>query len=289
VTAGTAVRVVADRDRAEELGLVLAAADIPHWFRRRLDGWALIVSPSDAPRALAGLDAYERENPPSLTRAADAPAPARPLTLAGAYVALLLIACFGVSGPRAGQSEWFQRGSADAARMLDGEWWRAVTALTLHADAPHLLGNVVAGALLVTAVCQPLGSGVGLALLLLAGATGNALTAAVHRGGHVSVGASTLIFAAVGILATLRVTTPPRTRSRWGTLWVALTASLALLALLGTGPNADVLAHAFGLLAGLLAGLVGAVAVRRPAPAFVQGLLVASAGGAVTAAWLLAF
>ena len=283
------MRVVPDRDRAEELGLVLAAADIRHWVRRRLDGWALIVSPSDAASALESLDGYERENPPSLTRRAAAVTPARPLTLAGAYVALLLIACFGISGSRAAQSEWFQRGGADAARMLDGQWWRAVTALTLHADAPHLLGNVVAGALLVTAVCQQLGSGVGLALLLLAGAAGNVLTAAVHRGGHVSVGASTLIFAAVGILATMRITTPPRPRSRSATLWVVLTASLALLALLGTGPNADVLAHVFGLVTGLLVGLVGAVTVRRPPPAFVQWLLVASVAGAVTAAWRLAF
>ena len=49
--------------------------------------------------------------------------------LAGAYVALLLIGVFAISGPRAGGSEWFQRGSADATRMLAGEWWRAATAL----------------------------------------------------------------------------------------------------------------------------------------------------------------
>src|SRR2546430_9329762 len=55
------------------------------------------------------------------------------------------------------------------SRMMAGEWWRAVTALTLHADAPHLLGNALASALLVTAVCQQLGPGVGLWLVLLAG------------------------------------------------------------------------------------------------------------------------
>src|SRR5207249_906367 len=83
-------------------------------------------------------------------------------------------------------SEWFQHGEADATRMMAGEWWRAVTALTLHADAPHLLGNALAGALLVTAVCQQLGPGVGLWLVLLAGAGGNALTAAVHGAGPVA-------------------------------------------------------------------------------------------------------
>src|SRR2546428_375850 len=89
--------------------------------------------------------------------------------MVGVYVALLLIGLFAITGSRAGRSEWFQHGEADATRMMAGEWWRAVTALTLHADAPHLLGNAVAGALLVTAVCQQLGPGVGLWLVPLAG------------------------------------------------------------------------------------------------------------------------
>src|SRR5437867_4151193 len=158
--------------------------------------------------------------------------------MVGVYVALLLIGLFAITGSRAGRSEWFQHGGADATRMMAGEWWRAVTALTLHADAPHLLGNALAGALLVTAVCQQLGPGVGLWLVLLAGAGGNALTAAVHGAGHVSVGASTAIFGAVGILAGLRILTPGRVGSRLGKWWVVTATSLVLLALLGTGPNA---------------------------------------------------
>src|SRR2546422_5158304 len=36
--------------------------------------------------------------------------------------------------------------------IVAGEWWRTVTALTLHADVPHLLGNAVASVVLVGAV-----------------------------------------------------------------------------------------------------------------------------------------
>ncbi len=36
-----------------------------------------------------------------------------------------------------------ERGNADATRMLNGEWWRAATALTLHALA-HVAANAVA-------------------------------------------------------------------------------------------------------------------------------------------------
>jgi len=285
------VRVAPNRERADEWAVVLAAADIPHWLRRRLDGWALIVPVSDAVAALESLDAYDRENAGEGAGAdpGDAVAPSRPITLAGVYVALLLMGLFAITGSREGHSEWFQRGSADATRMMAGEWWRAVTALTLHADVPHLLGNALAGALLVTAVCQQLGPGVGLWLLLLAGAGGNALTAAVHRGGHVSVGASTVVFGAIGILAALRTVMPGGVGSRPGKWWVAVAASLVLLALLGTGPNADLLAHVFGLLAGGAVGLLGALTIRWMPPAWVQWLLVAAASAAVYTAWRLAF
>ena len=286
---GTAVRVALSRQRADEWAVVLAAADIPHWLRRRLDGWALIVPAPDAAAALESLDAYDRENAREGADRGDAVAPSRPVTMVGVYVALLLIGLFAITGSRAGRSEWFQHGEADATRMMAGEWWRAVTALTLHADAPHLLGNALAGALLVTAVCQQLGPGVGLWLVLLAGAGGNALTAAVHGAGHVSVGASTAIFGAVGILAGLRILTPGRVGSRLGKWWVVTATSLVLLALLGTGPNADLLAHVFGLLAGGALGLVAALTIRWMPRVPVQWLLVAAAGAAVCGAWRLAF
>jgi membrane associated rhomboid family serine protease len=164
-----------------------------------------------------------------------------------------------------------------------------VTALTLHADAPHLLGNAVAAALLVTVVCQQVGPGVGLWLLLVAGAAGNGLTAAVHGTGHVSVGASTAIFGAIGILAVLRIVVPGGLGARRGKWWVVVAASLALLAMLGMAPDADLLAHLFGLLAGGALGLVGALTIRRAPPAPLQWVLVAAAGAAVAGAWRLAF
>jgi len=51
----------------------------------------------------------------------------------------------------------------------------------------------------MTAVCWRFGPGVGLWLPLMAGAGGNAVTSAVHGGDHLSVGASTATFGAIGI------------------------------------------------------------------------------------------
>jgi membrane associated rhomboid family serine protease len=286
---GTAVRVTSNRREADEWAVVLAAAGIPHWLRQRLDGWALIVPPDDAATALQALAAYDQE---SAGEGALAPTPpARPLTITGAVVALLLVGFFAITGPRAGRSAWFEQGSADAGRMMAGEWWRAVTALTLHADVPHLAGNAVALVVLMTAACWHLGPGLGAWLLLLAGAAGNLLTAAVHGGGHSSVGASTAVFAAVGILAAHRVVTPARVGAGLGARkrWVVVAAALALLAMLGTGPHADVLAHLFGFAAGGGLGLLTALTRRHELSGPVQWLLLAGAGGAVAGAWRLAF
>jgi len=283
---GTAVRVTPSRQRADEWAVVLAAAGTPHWLRRRLDGWAVIVPADAVPSALANLAAYDQEN--SRESTSDETMSSRPMTIVGAVVALLLIGFFAITGPRAAQSTWFERGSADATRMMAGEWWRAITALTLHADAPHLAGNAAATVVLVTAVCWQLGPGVGLWLLLLAGAGGNAITAAVQGGDHVAVGASTATFGAIGILAALRII-GGRAAAGGRKSWVVIAASLALLAFLGTGPHVDLLAHLFGFLLGLGLGLIAALTIRSIPPAPVQWLLAAAAGAAVVGAWRVAF
>ncbi len=268
---------------------MLAAIDVPCAVREELDGWTVLVAPADAISALDALESYERENAAeAAARSAAAPA-SRAITFAGVYVALLLLAVFALSGARAGRSEWFARGSADAQKIVAGEWWRAVTALTLHADAAHVLGNAIAAALLVSVVCQALGLGVGLWLVLLAGTLGNLLTAVAQRGPHVSVGASTAVFGAIGILAALRVVTPERVRLGARRPWVILAATLVLLVVFGVGPDVDVLGHLFGLLAGLGVGFLGALSTRRPLTPAAQWLLAILAAAALAGAWRLAF
>jgi len=283
------VRVTASRARAEEWAVVLAALDVPCGLREEPDGWTVLVAPADAVTALDALESYERENAAERSEAPAAPAPPRPVTFAGIYVALVLLAIFALSGAQQGRSAWFARGSADAGRIVAGQWWRAVTALTLHTDAPHVLGNAIAAGLLVSVVCQALGLGVGLWLVLLAGTAGNLMTAVVQRDHFVSVGASTAIFGAIGILAALRVVTPERVRLGARRPWVILAATVVLLVVFSAGPNVDVLAHLFGLLAGLAAGFLGALTLRRPPTPAVQWLLTLAAAAAVAGAWGLAF
>ena len=200
-------------------------------------------------------------------------------------VGLLLIAFFAATGTRANRSVWFERGSVDAERIVAGEWWRTVTALTLHADAPHVVGNAVASALLVGAASHQFGPGVGLWLVLLAGIGGNALTAVAYGTHHHLVGASTAMFGAIGILAATRAMSLGR-RPTARTRWMVVAASLALLALLGTSPDADLLAHLFGLLLGGALGVAAAPALRWPLRPSVQWALAVAVLVFVVGAWL---
>jgi membrane associated rhomboid family serine protease len=159
---------------------------------------------------------------------------------------------------------WFERGSADADRILGGELWRTVTALTLHADIVHVLSNAIAAAIFLGAVYSMLGVGLGSALVLVAGAGGNLANALLHGSSHVSVGASTAIFAAVGLLGSFgmirRRRATPRRRA-----WLPVAAALALLAMLGTGgQRVDVLAHLFGFLLGGVLGILFAFVAPDP-------------------------
>jgi membrane associated rhomboid family serine protease len=280
------LRVTADRRQADDWGLVLAATGIEARIEWSLRGYAVIVSGADAAAAAAHLDAYDAENRP-----APPPAPARDYgpTRAALACAVVLAAFFVVTGPRVDGAFWFDSGAADARRIVEGEWWRTVTALTLHADFPHILANAVTLVIFGSALCTVLGPGVALSLLLLAGASGNLITAILRGSHHSAVGASTAIFAAVGALAAIQIVRRRLRAGRpsWRT-WAPLAAGLALLAFLGSAAQSDVLAHFFGFAAGAVLGMLIVVAHPAPAERRTQRWLVAGVIAAVLACWLAA-
>ena len=75
-----------------------------------------------------------------------------------------------------------------------------MTALTLHADAGHAVGNAVLGGLLLALLARALGPGMAAILLIVAGASGTFLAAELVRREFISVGASTAVFGALGSL-----------------------------------------------------------------------------------------
>lgn len=281
------VRTAGERRRVDEWSLALTAVDIasrtdwspPH-------GYVLLVAAADAARAAAVLDAYDDENRPR-------PAPPPPAEYGSGVTAVLatvaLCALFVVTGPRGEGHPWFAAGTADARRILDGEWWRAVTALTLHNDFPHILSNAVALLVFGSALCTLVGPGTGLWLLLLAGTGGNLLNALLRGLPYNGLGASTAIFGALGALGGIRVV-QRHAGAAVSTFraWAPFAAALALLGMLGSSERSDVIAHLFGFLVG--AGLGAALAWRRPRPFAppAQRVLVAAAVATLVGCWAAA-
>ena len=282
----TAVRVTPRVRRAEEWATVLAAIGIHHRLEETASGWAVVVASKDSARASAALAAYDEENRHAARVVA--PAVGRDAIGLGIAVAALLVGFFALTGPRAAGVAWFERGSASAASILLGEVWRTITALTLHAHLAHVLGNAAACVVLIPPVSQALGPGTGLWVLLLAGAAGNALTAFVHGAPHNSVGASTLTFGAIGVLAAQAFVARWHGRSTRRRSWVVIVASLLLLSMLGTAEGADVLGHLFGLLAGAVFGLLAGLARPRAFAPASEWALACAAMALVVASWWIA-
>jgi len=256
------LRVTGDRRLAEEWELVLLAQHLSPSLRSSADSIALCVPEAELARALASLSAYERENPRKPIERIEAME--SPSWFAGAAVASLLLGFHFVTYQWLPVLPWLERGSADAQRILEGELWRTVTALTLHADIGHALSNGVAVGLFFSALSSMVGAGLGGLLMLLAGAGGNLANAFLHGSPHDSVGVSTAIFGIVGLLGSLGMfRRRQRTFSRWRA-WLPVAAAVALLGMLGSGgQRVDIWAHLFGLLAGALLGVI----VVRIAPA----------------------
>ena len=276
--------------QADTCSLVLASADIAHRLERRWNGWSISVSEADAGSAVAHIEQYMAENADRETAPeAQIPGPPGMRTWAGLWVAGLLLAIHAwLTSTGAIDAARLALG-ASAARINSGEWYRCATALLVHGDILHLLGNMLGVAVFGTAVCQLTGPGVGILLISATGVLGNAMNAAIHGHGHLSIGASTAVFGALGILAVYQLVSRLRESGNNYRAWVPLGAGLALLGLLGSGAHTDIMAHLLGFAVG---GVMGAVLKWRmhapPGPRVQTGALLLSAAGFIFA-WRLAW
>lgn len=273
--------------------LVLTARSVPCRIEHEQSGWQLLLPAAQLLKAVEELRIFEEKNrnwPPAVP-------PYRPVTessLATLSVLFLLATFHNVTRLNIRffdqpPPDWIYLGSAKVHLIHYGEWWRLITALTLHADWLHLLSNLTIGGFFVLLLCREYGSGLGWTLLLAAGILGNLVNAQVQLPTHSSIGASTAVFAAVGALTAINLV---RHRlDRRGQWKLIVVGALALLALLGTeGKNTDLGAHLFGFLFGVGLGIGAELQVaRRGRPgSILNGLLALLCGLLVTGAWYAA-
>jgi rhomboid protease GluP len=270
-----------------EFSLVLEAKDIEHEMFESGGSWVLVVPPALVHRAYEEMSRYSAERSvPRETAAHMEPFSGAALGAIG-YTLLLLVTAYCAGAGMFGV-DWLTVGSLDAGAA--GEWWRAMTALTLHLDQEHLLGNLLFGAVAGIAVGRLLGPGVAWASILGAGALANYAEILVAPSSHRAAGASTAVFAALGLLAGLAWRQRLTLRERRWYRWAPLIAGVCLLTLLGAGnAHVDVLGHALGFLFGVAFGWIYA---RAEIPRNRSSRLQVAAGlGALLCmgtAWLMA-
>jgi membrane associated rhomboid family serine protease len=223
-----------------------------------------------APKITAELDVYENEIESLVKQPFAAREWVRHSTgwwLTGIWM-MVLIAVFYWQNQDASLID--RAASSNLGLISRGEWWRPFTALFLHGDLGHLLGNLMGGLVFASLVARLIGPVRGWALILACGAFGNAITSRLtYPEPFVSLGASTAVFAALGIISGLGLAETLRDRARLQ--WVRITApifgGIILLGWLGGGhdPHTDVLGHVFGFGSGLAAGVVTGVIEEKRA------------------------
>jgi membrane associated rhomboid family serine protease len=279
--------------RVREWSLVLQARGVPHKLRKVKGRDALLAPPRFLDRAAQEVASFEAENRSLAAVEGCAGSRRARASWISVWPPLVLLAFFYLLTrtpvPRLGlyTSRWLQHGRADAGLILDGAWWRAATALTLHNDASHLASNIAVGGVLAWLALRETGAGLGWLCILLSGVAGNLLTAWILGPGHLSIGFSTSVFGAAGILAGLSFMDG---QSRRALRYAPLAAGLGLVAMLGSGgENTDLTAHLFGFVAGAPLGLGCAWLVRKNlAPTgFRDAALAVAAWMIPVAGWLL--
>ncbi len=277
-----------NRQDCSDRALVLAAARIPH--RMINDGLtsAIVVPAEHSARAVEELRLYEDENPPFVPPQKKRVTYQDAIPGVSAYF-LVVCAVAWLAGYSFLGHNWFEAGRIDGTLIRNGEWWRAITALTLHADVGHLVGNLVFGVLFGVFAGRLLGSGIAWLAIIVAAAMGNAANTLLLESAHKSIGASTAVFAALGLVAGFVWRGKLMAQDRWSDRLGPIIGGLALLMYTGTGgPDTDIGAHFFGFVFGFATGIM--LTVFGPVPSERRPQVVAGgiALALVTGAWIVA-
>jgi membrane associated rhomboid family serine protease len=258
----TKIRGSLDDVEANRLIVLLASAGIV----TRLDadgsgGVALYVSWRDADvarRLLVDEDTTRDALAMPSTIEDGPPPPTKWFGRGSAAVFALAIACIAIfalalqDGTAGVRTRLLELGAIERTRIEAGETWRFVTAIFLHFDVGHLLGNLAILLIVGPPLAHHFGPALFVLLFLASGIGGNVASHLIAPGYGIMAGASGAIAGVLGALGGLALRPDrPRRRKSWQTLG-ALAALYGLL--IGFGPQSDHIAHLGGLLCGIALG-----------------------------------
>lgn len=273
----------------EQQVLILSAVGIHSWTTVRDGLFVVLVAASDAEAAVGHMQAVAREERIPPPKPVVVPSQPHPWIGAAVYCLVLTGVAY-AAGASLGTQDWIAAGHLHGSVIQQQQWWRVFTALTLHSDVGHLTGNLLFGSVLGYLAARILGNGVAWGLIVLSAAAGNLLDAFLLAQDHRSIGASTAVFAALGLLASHGWRSQDRSGMRWARRFGPLIAGVALLGFTGAGgERTDVVAHLAGFACGIVAGWISVrLSPERLKNPLLQWGGAALALGSLTLAWAVA-
>lgn len=280
----------ANKRACNDRALVLHSLTIPYQMVANDSRWVLLVPAAFFEKARYELWQYEQENHPA-TKAERSPIPIAQNGVPGVVVFVIVLCIVAwLTGMSAFGLDWLAAGRVDGELIRDGQWWRAITALTLHSGLRHLLGNLAFGLFFGLLAGRLLGSGVTWLAVVLSAGTANILNTLLLESSHRSVGASTAVFATLGLIAGFVWRSKLMAQDRWAYRLGPIVGGMALLAYSGTGDvNTDIGAHLTGFVCGFGGGMLLSRASHGLANLQLQRYSGAAAILIVLIAWILAF
>ena len=276
------------RGSMSELALVLTAMDIEHSVLRDGYGWQLWVPEELAVGATDQIARYRQENRPRFVIPVEWPQVDSGWVGVAGYLLVIWLIPVLDHGLVFGW-DWREVGVMHAGAVANGEWWRTVTALTLHADLAHVVANSAFGAVFGLFVGRYLGSGFGWLLVVLAAMLGNTFNAWLQPDVFRSIGASTATFAALGLVAAFVWRRGHYRGSSLRRSFAPIFAGIAMLAFTGVGSErTDIFAHFFGFGCGVAFGIVAAQFDLARLGRSGQWLAGAAVLALVASSWILA-
>lgn len=276
--------------KAHEAGLAILAAGGTYWVYPDQDTFVLVVRRNDAKRLGNEVRIYGIKNrfwprvSPDLAE--------QQISRIPTFLFLLfLVLAFLLQGSTP-EIEALGMNSSKAF-WNQNQWWRLITAVALHADLGHLMGNLFGMGLFGYFTARYLGNGLGWMAILATACVSNLTNVIIHMDSDfLSLGASTAVFGALGLVTGFPVGSYLRTgrqisKRQW---LIPLSGGLMLLAWLGGGTvRTDVAGHLWGFLAGLLlAGVLAKFEIHAKISKKGQAVLLVATWTLLILAWLFA-
>jgi len=242
------------RKEADLVLLVLASQGISADYVKKNDSFDIIIKNRDEKIAGLAIEKFFAENNNAEQKYSEPPLSWQSPAVFIIMIALSLIHYYLWHSGTHWQT--IKEYGSSGLYIMQKEYFRGITALMLHADIEHLAGNLVGLFIFATGVFSMTGYGRGSLLILSSGFLGNITNAYFKKGAYLSIGASTCVLGAAGILTALQIFEKRKTSISTIRIFAPFAAGMALLGLLSGGENTDISAHLFGFLWGFFLGII---------------------------------